>query len=58
MATPRLTPAMIAAGVLAGRKIIESYSKFASEQVNDEALFTIIETIGIAMVAAQESTDP
>ena len=57
MATPRLTPAMMIAGVAAARKIIASYSKYASNAVSDDELYTFVETVGIAMLTAQEPSD-
>lgn len=54
MSTPRLTPEMLAAGVAAARTIIEDYSKYASKLVTDEELTTMVLTIGVAMLSAQE----
>ena len=54
MSTPRLTPVMLAAGVAAARTIIEDYSKYASKMVSDDELTTMVLTIGLAMLSAQE----
>ena len=54
MSTPRLTPAMLAAGVAAARTIIEDYSKYASKMVSDDELTIMVMTIGVAMLSAQE----
>jgi len=54
MSTPRLTPEMLAAGVVAARTIIESYSQYASKLDTDEELTTMVLTIGVAMLSAQE----
>lgn len=54
MSTPRLTPAMMTAGVAAARTILEAYSKYASKSVSDDELYTIVQTVGIALLTAQE----
>ncbi len=54
MPTPRLTPAMMTAGVAAARIILEEYSKIASRAVSDDELYTIVQTVGIALLSAQE----
>jgi len=58
MPTPRLTPEMMVAGMEAGRKILEAYSKLASEAVNDDELYTIVQTVAIAILSAEEPTEP
>lgn len=57
MSTPRLTPAMMTAGVKAARTILDAYSKYASGSVSDDELYTIVQTVGIAMLTAQEQNN-
>jgi hypothetical protein len=52
----RLTPAMIAAGIVAARGLLKDYSSVASYEVSDAELTLIIETVGIAMLSAEEPT--
>jgi len=49
---------MMVAGMEAGRKILEAYSKLASEAVNDDELYTIVQTVAIAILSAEEPTEP
>lgn len=55
MSTPRLTPEMMVAGMAAGRKILLGYSKLASDAISDSELYFIVETVSIAMLAAQDA---